>query len=62
MSVLGLQVLADVRGNHDSYNVPLRGAPGDHYAQHGRSTELIHDRVTIKDVLDDDGAHCKVDR
>lgn len=50
-----LQVLADVRGNHDAYNIPLRAAPGDHYIKYGRSKELISDRVAVKDVLDSKG-------
>ena len=50
------QVLADVRGNHDNYNVPLRGAPGDYYTAYGRTKELVSARATVKDVLKDDGA------
>lgn len=51
-----MQVLGDVRGNHDSYNIPLRGAPGDHYVKYGRSKELVSSRATVKDVLDSKGA------
>ena len=56
ISVFGSQVLADVRGNHDNYNVPLRGAPGDYYTAYGRTKELVSARATVKDVLKDDGA------
>ena len=62
ISVFGSQVLADVRGNHDNYNVPLRGAPGDHYVVYGRTAELVNDRVAVKDVLEDDGAPWNVFR
>jgi hypothetical protein len=54
-----LQVLADARGNHDAYNVPLRGAPGDFYATYARTEELISARATVKDVFDGNGASCK---
>jgi hypothetical protein len=51
-----LQVLADVRGNHDNYNVPLRSAPGDFYATYARTEELISARAVVKDITDSDGA------
>ena len=55
--VTGLQVFADLRGNHDTFNVPQRGGPADRYLTHGWSLpDLATARVAVRDVTNDEGA------
>eukprot|EP00892_Ulva_mutabilis_P003308 jgi/Ulvmu1/1349/UM011_0077.1 len=49
------QVFADLRGNHDSFTVPLRGGPADPYATWGWSSDLVSSRASLRTVVDEDG-------
>jgi hypothetical protein len=52
-----LQVFSDIRGNHDMYNVPLRGGADDSYAVYGWSTPALKtSRIVVHDIKGATGA------
>ena len=56
-----MQVFADVRGNQDTFNIPLRGGAKDRYATYGLSLpELRFGRAVVRDLVSTDGVplHC----
>eukprot|EP00892_Ulva_mutabilis_P003329 jgi/Ulvmu1/1368/UM011_0096.1 len=46
---------SNLRGNHDSFTVPLRGGPADPYATWGWSSDLVSSRASLRTVVDEDG-------